>query len=128
MKIFKKRKLDFDEPVHIYRNLNRKGRVFSIKQKGLVVAHTEYFVLKDCSFIIQKKAKEKAIKEQRRNVHAFIKGYLGTEEDILNSFSWILKYDPFYKKGFIVCNDHKEYDVKKAFTVYTQGNYLMTQI
>ena len=125
MNSFKNRKIDYDKPVYIYRCLNRKGHIYSIKQNGVVVAHTEKFIVKNCNLVINKSGKERVIKEKIRNVHAFIKGYLGDIDDVKNSFSWILKYNPFVNKGFTFGEDK---EVKKCEIVYTQENKLLIQI
>ena len=36
---YKSREIDYSTPVKIYRNLNKKGKVYSIQQNGLVVGH-----------------------------------------------------------------------------------------
>jgi hypothetical protein len=51
---FKNRFWVNSEPVSVYRNLNKKGKWYSIKQKGLVVAHTENIHMYDCKFIVNK--------------------------------------------------------------------------
>lgn len=122
-KSYKNRTIDFSKPVEIYRCLNKKGVVYSIRQNGLVVSHTTNFVLKDCTFLINKSGKQLSIKTQIRNVHAFIKGYLTTHDDIKNTFSYQLFYYPFLNKKFIVNNQ----EIEKADIVYTQENKVMVQ-
>jgi len=93
MENFKGRELDPLKPVEVYRCLNRKGQVFSVRQGGLVVGHTDNIVLKDCKFKVNKSGYKRYLKEGQRNVHAFIQGYIGNEEDIKNQFSFDLTYD-----------------------------------
>jgi len=90
---YKERQVDASKPVQVYRCLPRKGRVFSVRQEGLVVGHTEEVVLKDCKFKVNKSGHKRYLREKQRNVHAFIEGYLGQEEDIQNKFSFDLMYD-----------------------------------
>ena len=119
MNLFKNRKINYDEPVKIYRCLNKKGYVFSIMQNNLVVAHTNFFVVKNPKFKINESGKIKAIQSKIRNVHAFIEGYLGEIEDILNCFSWTLLYEPFKNKGFYIGNsDDPKNEIKKAQCAY----------
>lgn len=100
MEKYKGREIDYSKSVRIYRNLNRKGQVYSIQQNGVVVAHTKEFVLKDVKFIVNKAGKKRAIETKTRNVHAFIEGYLGNIDNILFEFSHVLRYDPFSSNGF----------------------------
>ena len=46
---FKERAINLEERVQVYRNLHRAGRTYSVKQKGLVVAHATRICLRDCS-------------------------------------------------------------------------------
>lgn len=124
MEKYKGREIDYTKPVRVYRNLNKKGQVYSIQQNGVVVAHTKEFVLKDVKFIINKAGKERAIKTKTRNVHAFIEGYLGDIDDVLLEFSHILKYQPFDKKGFYTSS----YLLREASVVYKMGNDLDVKV
>lgn len=76
------RKVDFRAKVRVYRNLRRTsaagGPVYSIVQSGLVVAHSDALMLSggrhDCTFVVQRRGRERARREGRRNVHAFVEG------------------------------------------------------
>ena len=95
---FKERKIDPEKAVKIYRCLNRKGHIFSIKQGDLVVGHTDNIVLKDCWFKVNKYGKQKAIETGIRNVHAFVIGRI--TNNIESDAMYDLKYNPFSDNGF----------------------------
>ena len=119
MEPFKGREIDYDKPVEVYRCLNRKGKIFSIRQNGLVVAHTGAFILKDCELIVNKAGKKRSMETGERNVHAFIKGYLTDIYDIKLTMSWLLRYDPFSELGFhIIFDGWLTEELKKARIVY----------
>lgn len=104
IKPFKGRTIDESQPVLLYRNIKRKGKIYSIKQKNVVVAHTTAICLKDVTFVINKGAKAEAIRSKIRNVHAFIKGYItpngmGTTAKN-NDLPVPVKYNPFSDLGF----------------------------
>ena len=66
-----------DRPVYIYKNLHKD--CWSVRQHGLVKAHIlpdEEIAMWDCYFHVDVKGRERVIKEQRKNVHAFVKGFL----------------------------------------------------
>jgi hypothetical protein len=109
IKSFKRRKIDYSRPVHVYRNLNRVGKIFSIRQDGLVVGHSEIIYLKNCEFIINKNGQQRARKQQRRNVHAYIIGDLIKEDEFNYKSStinkWgIVSYNPFKEDHFVIVN------------------------
>jgi len=97
MKSFKNRILDSSKKVDVYRCLNRKGFVFSIRQSGFVVAHAENVTIENVNFIINLAGKKRVIKEQQKNVHAFLRGYISNLDTTLTT---ILKYNPYNDLGF----------------------------
>ena len=75
-----------NRPVYVYKNLHKD--CWSIKQHGLVKAHIpqgETIGLWDCYFHVDRKGREKVLREKKKNVHAFVKGYLQDAE-------WMIEY------------------------------------
>ena len=66
--------IDIHKPVEVYRNLHKK--CWSVRQGGKVKVHTSYICLQDVKFVVQPAGREKVLREQKKNVHAFVKGYL----------------------------------------------------
>lgn len=71
---YKGRKLDPRKPVEVYRNLHREGVWYSVRQGGRVVAHTRGILLSPARFVVRQAGRERAIREGRRNVHAWVRG------------------------------------------------------
>ena len=69
-------KIDYNKKVFVYRNLH-KG-CWSVKQGGLVKAHStdEPILLYETSLKVNRKGREKVLREKRKNVHAGVHGYL----------------------------------------------------
>lgn len=95
---YKNRRLFSDEPVDVYRCLNRKGHVYSLRQGGYVVGHVENITLKDVKFIVNQSGKQRAIQTKSRNVHAFIRGMVEMEPKTTNGIN--VFYNPFNEYGF----------------------------
>jgi hypothetical protein len=96
----KRYRIDYSKPVKVYRNLH-KG-CWSIKQNGLVKAHSDEINLFDCDFLVNEKNRQKVIKEKRKNVHAFVKGYIwNTPVDLIKQAS----YNPYVNNYFYDVND-----------------------
>ena len=97
--------VDLEKPIEVYRNLHKKkqGRIgcWSVRQAGKVVAHTPYILLRDAKFVVQPAGREKVLREQRKNVHAFVKGYLvhAREADkLIEPIQWTesaITYNPY---------------------------------
>lgn len=74
---FKNRTIDPSSPVQVYRCLTKRDDVwYSIRQKGKVVAHSKCLVLVDARFIVCPGGRARALREKKRNVHAYVTGLL----------------------------------------------------
>ena len=102
--------IDIHKPVHVYRNLHK--HCWSVRQDGKVKVHTSYICLQDVNFVVQPAGREKVLREQRKNVHAYVKGYLISAstcnrlEDQLNLSGTqdAITYNP-YKHPYFTCGD-----------------------
>ena len=99
--------------VQVYRNLHKDHKaawdgfpVYSVRgDDGLVKRHTSHLVIHDCVFRVGKKGNQRVRDEKRKNVHAFIRGYLWDgkiSEDIANSNIWDnVSYNPYKSNTFV---------------------------
>ena len=105
----KKYDLDFDRKVFVYKNLH-KG-CWSIKQDGLVKAHATELTLYGCNMKINRKGRERVLREKRKNVHAGIKGYLRDVElervwgDLPEDQFTEITYNPYKHSSFVQTED-----------------------
>ena len=109
-----KYKIDESRKVFIYKNLHKN--CWSLKQDGLVKAHTHDVSLFDCSFRVNQKGREKVLEEKRKNVHAGISGYIDLpwdKEDISRegSTAKLAMYNPYKYKSFVRADN----DTKPVF-------------
>ena len=70
--------IDFRQKVEVYRNLHTG--LWSVRQGGVVKLHTDYIILRNVQFAVQPAGRARVIKEERKNVHAFVRGYLTTRQ------------------------------------------------
>lgn len=126
---YKDREINLEKKVYVYRNLNCKfdEKSFSIMQNGLVVGHTNNLLLFDVEFIIRKYGKLKALKTKKRNVHAFLKGYIKKGGIRVKEAYTPVIYNPFSNYGFIFKNNGqniikcKSVAVKKTQILASEG-------
>lgn len=101
---FKDRSIDLSKKVEVYRNLNKKGTWYSVKQNGLVVGRSRQLILRDVTFKVSEAICEKVKVTGERSVHAFAVGFytdhMLPEENLLKLFKSKIKYDPFIMNGF----------------------------
>lgn len=88
-----------DRPVFVYRNLHQK--CLSVQQDGIVRCHTDNIVLEDAEFRVGKAGQRKVREEQRKNVHAKIKGTLVPNPQDILSMEWdTVYYNPYRTDEF----------------------------
>lgn len=89
--------IDPTKPVQVYRNLHKA--CWSIRQGGKVRAHALYISLKDCSFVVGEKTRQRVIAEKKKYVHAFVQGIACDPQEIPPHEDWSeISYNP-YKAG-----------------------------
>ena len=97
----KRYKIDYSKPVRVYKNLN-KG-CWSIQQNGLVKAYSDEINLFNCEFLVNEKDRQRVIKTKRKNVHAFVEGYIwNTPVDLNREVS----YNPYIRDSFYDKEDY----------------------
>jgi 1,2-phenylacetyl-CoA epoxidase PaaB subunit len=90
-------KIDYSKKVFVYKNLHKD--CWSVKQDGLVKAHTEEVRMWDCAFQVNAKGRQKVLDEQRKNVHAGIKGYIDNDQQVPSGVE--VTYNPYKYDSFV---------------------------
>lgn len=75
---YKNRMLNPDVPIRIYRNLNKKGKWYSIVQFGKTIAHTTNICIRDFKCIVNQNGRKRVIKNKKKEFHAYIEGMYST--------------------------------------------------
>ena len=110
--------------VYVYFNLHKK--CFSVKAlggitKGLVVAHTNTVTLTDVTFKVSEACRQRVLKEQRKNVHAGVVGYLQGFEKVSTEGYKQAYYNPYKTRTFMVGDS----EVQQADTVILTNKTVM---
>ena len=113
---FKDRVIDESKTIQLYRCLNRSGRIFSVKQKTLVVGHTQSLQLSNCTFKISKPGQDRARSEKTRNVHAVIIGTISNTIQNIELFEKI-SYNPFKTDYFYIGDIDDPIYIESAETI-----------
>ena len=104
-------KIDTTKKVFVYKNLHKD--CWSIKQGGLVKAHALYLTLYETHFVVNKKGRDRVLREKRKNVHAGICGYISHPEP--SYATWDdgevdlieITYDPYKYRSFVNVSNGK---------------------
>jgi len=127
---FKSRIIDLTKKVDVYRCLNKKGKVFSIKQNGRVVGHTSCLRLKDAKFVIHKAGQERCKITGINNSHALVRGLIDIEvkeegDGHLNKVT----YDPFIDMTYICHTSGEPFEIHHAICVnFTKNGVFVVPI
>jgi len=125
-------KIPHQHPIEIYRNLNRKGLWFSIrdKQTGLVADRIDLkqkhrAVVHKAKFNVSQAGRARVLREKRKNVHALIRGEFYDIEkyqfaDMKRTLVFLgyaclrVSYDPYKSGKFCGHHNGREYDLTEA--------------
>ena len=102
--------------IQLYRNLHKKGYVYSIRDKSskLVIGYTSEIILTDVTFHVGQKGRLRVLKENRKNVHAFIEGELGIQVNFRH-IGRNVTYNPYLYNTFVQSdNDLPIYRAKRV--------------
>lgn len=92
--------IDRKKPIKVYFNLHK--RCWSVMQDHKVRFHTDYIVLRDCTFEVSKRGREKVLQSKRKNVHAFVKGFFTVPGSFPQAVLMMetVTYNPYHSGSF----------------------------
>ena len=93
--------IDPSKKVRVYRNLHKN--CFSVRQGSIVKCHVDNVVLKDCKFIVSEAGQRRVREEGRKNVHAYIEGFvIDARDSDRTPPGWEnVYYNPYQCDGFV---------------------------
>lgn len=100
--------------VRCYFNLHK--RLFSIQRKTdrgwRLWCHTDFMFLKNVHFIVNENARQRVLRERKKNVHAFVEGDIGQPGDnFTNEFKRMeVWYNPYQSSTFLTNADPEDFD------------------
>lgn len=95
--------------VYVYRNLHRGG--YSVKHKGIVIAHVSSITLTNVRFLVGQAGNAKVRREKSKNVHAGCSGIWVGDVSLLGQ-STNVTYNPYKWTSFVRKSD--ESSIKEA--------------
>ena len=95
-------KIDPNKKIEVYFNLHKK--TWSVRQSGRVVGHTDYIQVKDAQYVVSQKGNERVRREKKKNVHAFVRGYVESRLPVFPSKMRFVTYNPYKNSSFVVRN------------------------
>jgi hypothetical protein len=112
--------------VEVYRNLHN-GLMSVREAHGLVLTHENEVFVRDASFVVQQAGRERVLREQKKNVHAFVRGELagfsaGSLQGFDNFESWNkARYNPYEGPTFVDSDTGQPLECADKVVVTTRG-------
>jgi len=107
--------------VEVYWNLHKK--CFSVRdcKTGRVIAHTSAIDIKDAKFVVRQAGRRKVLQEKKKNVHAFVRGYLAPMGFPLTEIGQhgYATYNPYKYDSFVDTATKESLDTVKFVSLYT---------
>ncbi len=97
--IMEPKKIDRSKKVEVYFNLHKK--CWSVRQAGVPVVHTDFVEIKDPQFVVQQVGNARVRCEKKKNVHAFVRGYLTERVGIFPKNQKLVTYNPYKHTSFV---------------------------
>ena len=98
--------------VDVYKNLHKDTWSIRNRATGLVVSHSDHVWVEEARFVVQKGGRDRVLREQRKNVHAFVRGVLVEEFPTVTQFDSPcdiqVKYNPYKADHFYEVETGKE--------------------
>jgi len=112
----------------VYFNLNRRDWSVLDTKTGLVTLHAQECLMRDVTFKVSERSRERVLKQRRRNVHAFAVGHVIGMRNFYpfnpSAAGWIeVHYNPYSAPFFV--NKLTKQEVKSAvFVLFTEEKCL----
>ncbi|MGF7036075.1 hypothetical protein J2T17_007126 [Paenibacillus mucilaginosus] len=101
MKLVKDRQLQEGEIVQVYQNLNRDCFSIRSKKSGLVLAYAETVTLRNASYKVSERSRQRVLSSRVRNVHAFVEGeFVTADSPTPAGVGQIAYYNPYTTDHF----------------------------
>jgi len=103
---FKNRRIAPGQRVQVYRNLNKPGVTYSIRdaETGLVLGHANRVLLNKCYFVVKQAGRKRVLETKKKNVHAWIEGHWGiihAGDNLLFTDGVKVKYNTYQNQTFV---------------------------
>lgn len=92
--------------VNVYWNLHKK--LWSVRKFGRVVMHAVCFHMENCKFVVWEAGRQRTIRQQAKEIHAFVRGEITGGPLKPPDNSWIrIRYNPYEVSTFVTADGGK---------------------
>ena len=117
------------EKIEVYKNLHTGTWSLRDSKSGLVVEHPLCVVIYDAQFVVRPAGRLRVLKENRKNVHAFVRGTRGNLDDVnLGDFTLGVTYDPYIHDSFVLRDNSTKIEFADCVLLNRFGAFLKVTI
>jgi hypothetical protein len=92
-------KIDPLKKIEVYFNLHKK--TWSVRQSGRVLGHTDSIQVRNPQYVVRQGGNERVRREKKKNVHAFVRGYVVEGLPIFPRRQKFVSYNPYKNSSFV---------------------------
>ena len=118
-----------------YYNLHK--HCISLRHKGKVVQHASYVEFTNPQFIVSQAGRQRVLAEKRKNVHAFVRGFvefslaklLGEQNltNCLDELGWRrVKYNPYKFSSFVLADSEQPVFSAASAIIINKNIFVLT--
>lgn len=112
--------IDMAAPVAIYKNLH--NGLFSVKQRGLVVAHVASVTLTSVTLKVSEAGRQRVLRDKQKNVHAYVVGMIKDINKPCDQVGARLSYNPYKAAYFTWCDNGRKAIIGAGDEVYCDSS------
>jgi hypothetical protein len=113
------RELNVGDYVQVYYNLHK--HCYSVcDRKGKVIAYVDEITLRDVKFFVSEAGRQRVLREQRKNVHARVRGYVADRADCARK----VRYNPYLFATFVLADTEEPVLEAPAAVLTKSGAYI----
>ena len=117
--------------VDVYRNLHKDTWSVRDRSTGLVVDHQDHVMIKDAQFIVQPAGRARVLREQKKNVHAFVRGVVEALPRVTTFDTPCdvqVKYNPYKADHFYEAETGEAVSEAPIVVLDTQGAWIQKNV
>lgn len=117
--------------VDVYRNLHKNTWSIRSRATGLVVEHSNDVLVKDATFVVQPAGRKKVLREQKKNVHAFVRGVVEALPRVTTFDTPCdvqVKYNPYKADHFYEAETGEAVSEAPIVVLDTQGAWIQKNV
>ena len=113
--------------VDVYKNLHKNTWSIRSRTTGRVVEHADNVLVRAATFVVQPAGRQRVLKEQRKNVHAFVRGII-TPLPRITTFDppcdVQVKYNPYHADHFYEVDTGEAVTQASLVVLDTEGAWI----